>query len=87
MKRAECQPPKSSAYMKMKIQQIEKISQPKNTVKQMDRAVVKFKPTANHAENIGIAKAKKDGIKAIRSERSDVLQEIFHAFEKHQYYR
>lgn len=73
--------------MKMKIEQIEKISQPKNTVKQMDRAVVKFKPTANHVENLAFNKAKKDGIKATRGERSDIMQDIFHAFEKHQYYR
>lgn len=73
--------------MRMKIEQIEKISQPKNTVKQMDRAVVKFKPTANHVENLANLKAKKDGIKTTRGERNDVMQDIFHAFEKHQYYR
>jgi len=47
--------------MGMKINQIEKVSQPKHHVKQIDKAVVKFKPTAIHTEAIGKEKAKKVG--------------------------
>lgn len=46
----------------MKIRQIEKVSQPKHHVKQIDKAVVKFKPTAIHAEAVGREKAKKVNI-------------------------
>lgn len=73
--------------MKMKISQIEKISQPKNTVKQMDRAVVKFKPKAQHQENLAKDKFKKENTKAVRLDREIVVRELFKAFEKHQYYR
>jgi hypothetical protein len=73
--------------MKMKITQIKQVSQPKNTVKQMDRAVVKFKPTAQHHENLAKEKAKKDNYRAVRLDRDVVVREIFQAFEKHQYYR
>jgi hypothetical protein len=71
----------------MKISLIEKASQPTRTVKQMDRAVVKFKPVAQHAENIAREKAKKENPKAVRIDREIVMREIFQAFEKHQYYR
>lgn len=87
VKRAECQPPNSSAYMRMKIKQIEKTSQPTRIIKQMDKAVVKFKPTAVHSEHLSKEKAKKEGSKMVRGDRNDVMQVIFHAFEKHQYYR
>lgn len=87
MKRAECQPPNSLAYMKMKINQIEKVSQPKQSIQTMEKAVVKFKPTAIHTEHKAKEKAKKDGAKTVRGDRDVVTQSIFHAFEKHQYYR
>jgi len=87
VKRAECQPPATLDYMKMKISQIEKISQPKHTVKQMDKAVVKFKPVAQHQENLAKEKSRKENARAVRMDRNDVSREIFKAFEKHQYYR
>ncbi|KAI1702156.1 transcription initiation factor IIF, beta subunit domain-containing protein [Ditylenchus destructor] len=87
VKRAECQPPNSLAYMKMKIKQIEKVSQPKQLIQTMDKAVVKFKPTATHNEHLIKEKAKKDGAKTVRGDRDVVTQAIFRAFEKHQYYR
>ncbi|CAD5231423.1 unnamed protein product [Bursaphelenchus xylophilus] len=87
VKRAECQPPATLDYMKMKIRQIEKISQPKHTVKQMDKAEVKFKPTSYHAEHMAKDRAKKDNVRSVRVDRDIVLKELFQAFEKHQYYR
>ncbi|CAD5223957.1 unnamed protein product [Bursaphelenchus okinawaensis] len=87
VKRAECQPPATVDYMRMKIKQIQKISQPKHTVKQMDKAVVKFKPTSYHQEHMAKDRAKKDNVRSVRVERDIVLKELFQAFEKHQYYR
>ncbi|KAI6186631.1 General transcription factor IIF subunit 2 [Aphelenchoides besseyi] len=87
VKRAECQPPATTDYMKMKMSQIEKYSQPKHTVKQMDKAEVKFKPTAVHQENLAKEKIKKDTNRAVRVDRDILMKEIFQAFEKHQYYR
>lgn len=73
--------------MKMKIRDFALRSQPKNTVKTMDRAVVKFKPKAQHQENLINEKLKKDAYRAPRVDRDVLSREIFHAFEKHQYYR
>ncbi|KAI6213595.1 General transcription factor IIF subunit 2 [Aphelenchoides besseyi] len=87
VKRAECQPPATTDYMKMKMSQIEKFSQPKHTVKQMDKAEVKFKPTAIHQENLAKEKNKKENNRAVRVDRDILMKEIFQAFEKHQYYR
>lgn len=87
MKRAECQPPATLDYMKMKISSIKETSEPKRTVKLMDKAVVKFKPTAQHQENLAKEKSKKENFRSVRVDRDIVLRELFQAFEKHQYYR
>lgn len=72
--------------MRMKIRQIEINRQPKKLIKQMDRAVVNYKPISVHSEHL--SKVKKEGTaKNVRGDRNDVMQTIFHAFEKHQYYR
>ncbi|VDM08125.1 unnamed protein product [Wuchereria bancrofti] len=87
VKRADCRPPQTDDYMRMKIKQIEKSSQPKRHVKQMEKAEVKFKPIAVHAEMLAREKQKKEGAKTVRADKDVVRQAIFHAFEKHQYYR
>ncbi|EFO26064.2 hypothetical protein LOAG_02427 [Loa loa] len=87
VKRADCRPPQTADYMRMKIKQIEKSSQPKRHVKQMEKAEVKFKPIAVHAEMQAREKQKKEGAKTVRADKDVVRQAIFHAFEKHQYYR
>ncbi|VDM96856.1 unnamed protein product [Thelazia callipaeda] len=87
VKRADCRPPQTADYMRMKIKQIEKSSQPKRHVKQMEKAEVKFKPIAAHAEMLMKEKQKKEGAKTVRADKDIVRQAIFHAFEKHQYYR
>ncbi|KAL3078730.1 hypothetical protein niasHT_036067 [Heterodera trifolii] len=85
--RADCQPPNSTDYMRMKIAQIQRVSQPKKTVKQMDRAVVKFKPVNAHQEHQVKEKQRKEGTRAIRLERDEVVSLLFNAFERHQFYR
>ncbi|KAK5986501.1 Transcription initiation factor IIF beta subunit [Trichostrongylus colubriformis] len=87
VKRAECRPPASSSYLKMKIAQISSSGQPKKQVLQMEKAAVKFKPVAAHAEDMMRIKQKKEGAKTVRADRNVLMQALFHAFEKHQYYR
>ena len=87
MKRAECQPPDSLAYLKMKIGHFENSSKPTRHIIQIDKAAVKFKPVAQHAEDVARAKAKKEGAKSVRLDKDVLREHIFHAFEKHQYYR
>ncbi|CAJ0591447.1 unnamed protein product [Cylicocyclus nassatus] len=87
VKRAECRPPASNSYLKMKIAQISNSGQPKKQVLQMEKAAVKFKPVAAHAEDMMRIKQKKEGAKTVRADRNVLMQALFHAFEKHQYYR
>jgi len=86
VQKAECRPPPSDRYMKMKISEIQKVNQPEKTVKQMDKAVVKYKPIAQHVEAVQAQKQKKEG-KNVRLEKQQLMELIFHAFEKHQYYK
>ncbi|KAK6009323.1 transcription initiation factor IIF, beta subunit [Ostertagia ostertagi] len=89
VKRAECRPPASSSYLKMKIAQISSSGQPKKQVLQMEKAAVKFKPVAAHAEDMMRIKQKKEGAKRpVRADRNVYSCRLcYHAFEKHQYYR
>uniref|UniRef100_F1LA52 General transcription factor IIF subunit 2 n=1 Tax=Ascaris suum TaxID=6253 RepID=F1LA52_ASCSU len=87
IKRADCRPPQTVDYLHMKINQIEKSSIPKRQLKQIDKAEVKFKPVAIHTETLARERQKKEGAKTVRGDKDVVRQAIFHAFEKHQYYR
>ncbi len=77
--------------------------QPKRHIQQIDKAEVKFKPVAIHSESVSdqvysvrlyifciqVAreKLKRDGNKAVRADRDQVVDMLFQAFEKHQFYK
>uniref|UniRef100_A0AC34QW65 General transcription factor IIF subunit 2 n=1 Tax=Panagrolaimus sp. JU765 TaxID=591449 RepID=A0AC34QW65_9BILA len=87
VKRAEIQPPATKEYMNLKKTMICKASQPTSTLKKVDRVVNTFKPRANQTELLARQKAKKDaGIRSARADKDVVMDMIFKAFEKHQYY-
>ncbi|MFH4984420.1 hypothetical protein AB6A40_011129 [Gnathostoma spinigerum] len=52
VKRADCRPPPTLGYLKLKISQFEKSSQPKRQIQQIEKAEVKFKPIAIHMESV-----------------------------------
>ncbi|XP_014892530.1 general transcription factor IIF subunit 2-like [Poecilia latipinna] len=84
--RAECRPVVSDSYMKVKRLQVESVK-PQRLVQQLDRAVATvFKPVANHDFNLEYEKKKKSDGKMVRADRQLVLDLLFSAFEKHQYY-
>lgn len=87
IKKAECRPPATSKYMKMKLAHIVKNTQPKKTVKMIEKAAVKFKPVSVHAEDMIKSKQKKDGAKTYRADRDVLRGALFKAFEKHSFYR
>ncbi|VDK55656.1 unnamed protein product [Anisakis simplex] len=87
VKRADCRPPQTASYLRMKIKHIERSSIPKRQLKQIDKAEVKFKPVAIHAETLARERQKKEGAKTVRGDKDVIRQAIFQAFEKHQYYR
>ncbi|XP_054887882.1 general transcription factor IIF subunit 2-like [Poeciliopsis prolifica] len=84
--RAECRIVVSDSYMKVKRLQVESVK-PQRLVQQLDRAVATvFKPVANHNFNLEYEKKKKSEGKMVRADRQQVLDLLFSAFEKHQYY-
>ncbi|XP_063282060.1 general transcription factor IIF subunit 2 isoform X2 [Pelobates fuscus] len=87
VQRAECRPAVNDHYMQMKRRQIEESSKPKRQSQQIEKAITtNYKPVANHQYNIEYEKKKKDDGKRARADRQQVLDMLFSAFEKHQYY-
>ncbi|NWR79613.1 T2FB factor, partial [Centropus bengalensis] len=87
VQRAECRPAASENYMKLKRLQIEESSKPVRLSQQLDKAVTtNYKPVANHQYNIEYERKKKEDGKRARADKPQVLDMLFSAFEKHQYY-
>ncbi|CAK6966318.1 general transcription factor IIF subunit 2-like [Scomber scombrus] len=85
--RAECRPVVNDNYMKLKKLQMQESSKPQRLSQQLERAITTvFKPVANHDFNVEYEKKKKSEGKMVRAERQVVLDMLFSAFEKHQYY-
>ncbi|XP_076603739.1 general transcription factor IIF subunit 2-like [Chaetodon auriga] len=85
--RAECRPVVSDNYMKLKKLQIKESTKSPRLSQQLERAITTvFKPVANHNFNVLHDKKKKLEGKMVRAERQVVLDMLFSAFEKHQYY-
>ncbi|KAG1937781.1 general transcription factor IIF subunit 2 isoform X2 [Pimephales promelas] len=87
VQRAECRPAVSENYMRLKKLQMEELSKPLRFSQQLDKAVTtNYKPVANHAYNLNYEKRKKEEGKRARADKPQVLDMLFSAFEKHQYY-
>ncbi|KAH7961872.1 hypothetical protein HPB52_012980 [Rhipicephalus sanguineus] len=80
-------PPMSEAgRLRITKQTILKASQPVRQVKQLDRIVQNYKPVADHKHNLEFEQKKKAEGKKAREDKEKVLDMLFSAFEKHQYY-
>ncbi|XP_041732101.1 general transcription factor IIF subunit 2-like isoform X2 [Coregonus clupeaformis] len=87
VQRAECRPAVSESYMKLKRLQMEELSKPVRLSQQLDKAVTtNYKPVANHSYNLEYDRKKKEEGKRARADKQQVLDMLFSAFEKHQYY-
>ncbi|XP_060755008.1 general transcription factor IIF subunit 2 isoform X1 [Neoarius graeffei] len=87
VQRAECRPAANENYMRLKRLQIEESSKPHRFSQQLEKAVTtNYKPVANHAYNLDYEKKKKEEGKRARADKQQVLDMLFSAFEKHQYY-
>eukprot|EP00063_Salmo_salar_P054558 XP_014029393.1 PREDICTED: general transcription factor IIF subunit 2-like [Salmo salar] len=87
VQRAECRPAVNENYMKLKKLQIEVSTKPQRLTEQMDKAVTNnFKPVSNHVANVEYEKKKKAEGRMVRADRQQVMDMLFSAFEKHQYY-
>ncbi|XP_024151760.1 general transcription factor IIF subunit 2 isoform X2 [Oryzias melastigma] len=86
VQRAECRPAVSESYMKLKRLQIEESSKPSRLSQQLAKPVTNYKPVSNHEYNREYEKKKKEEGKRARADKPQVLDMLFSAFEKHQYY-
>ncbi|KAJ8247052.1 hypothetical protein GJAV_G00258220 [Gymnothorax javanicus] len=87
VQRAECRPAVSESYMRLKKLQIEESSKPVRLSQQLEKAVTtNYKPVSNHLNNVEYEKKKKEEGKRARADKQQVLDMLFSAFEKHQYY-
>lgn len=86
VQKLECRPYADTCYMKLKLESIRKASVPFRQVKQLDKVVQTFKPVSNHKNNIEYLERKKAEGKKARDDKDSVLEMLFAAFEKHQYY-
>uniref|UniRef100_A0A1A7YVU8 General transcription factor IIF subunit 2 n=2 Tax=Iconisemion striatum TaxID=60296 RepID=A0A1A7YVU8_9TELE len=87
VQRAECRPAVSESYMRLKKLQIEESSKPARLSQQLTKPVTNnYKPVANHEYNREYERKKKEEGKRARAEKQQVLDMLFSAFEKHQYY-
>ncbi|KAG5453452.1 General transcription factor IIF subunit 2 [Clonorchis sinensis] len=72
--------------MMLKAQQMKEINRPKHEVRLLYEPVRNYKPVANHISNIEYEARKRAEGKNLRREKDDVMQDLFKAFERHQYY-
>ncbi|XP_076728737.1 general transcription factor IIF subunit 2-like isoform X3 [Callospermophilus lateralis] len=67
--------------------QIEESSKPVRVSQQLEKAVTtNYKPVADHQCNIEYQRKKKNDGKRVKADKQHVLDTLFSAFEKHQYY-
>ncbi|XP_070538433.1 general transcription factor IIF subunit 2-like [Ptychodera flava] len=87
VQRAECRPSGTDSYMKLKKTTIELAHKPARSVRQLERAVTTtYKPVKDHKSNVDYEKKKKENYKRSRGEKDQVMDMLFKAFERHQYY-
>lgn len=82
----ECRPYADKGYMQLKLERFRKAAQPTRLVQQLDRVVPMYKPVSNHKHNIEYEERRKAEGKKARDDKDAVLEMMFAAFEKHQYY-
>jgi transcription initiation factor TFIIF subunit beta len=86
VQKLECRPCADTCYMKMKLDSIRKASVPTKRVMSLDKIVQNFKPVSDHKHNIEYKEKKKSEGKKARDDKNAVMDMLFNAFEKHQYY-
>lgn len=82
----EYRPYADDLYMKLKLESIIKASEPTRKVKRLEKIVQNYKPVSDHKHNIEYQERKKAEGKKARDDKDAVMEILFSAFEKHQYY-
>lgn len=86
VQKLECRPYADKCYMKLKQDSFRQAAVPMRKVLSLDKIVQNFKPVSDHRHNIEYKERKKAEGKKARDDKNSVLDMLFNAFEKHQYY-
>ncbi|XKL61066.1 hypothetical protein PGB90_008123 [Kerria lacca] len=86
VQRLECRPYADDDYMKLKLDSFRKAHKPLRLVKQLDKVVQNYKPVSTHKHLKEYEEKKKAEGKRSRDDKNAVLDMLFKAFDKHQYY-
>lgn len=86
LQRAECHPIVDDNYKLLKKEQVQAQNTPVRQMKLLPGIVQNYKPVSDHYENMEERKAKKTEAKRTRAEKDKVMDILFNAFEKHQFY-
>lgn len=86
VQKLECRPVADTSYMKLKMDSFKKAAVPQKKVQAIDKIVQNFKPVKDHRHNIDYVQKKKAEGKKARDDKNFVMDMLFNAFEKHQYY-
>jgi len=85
-KRADCRPIENRNYVQLKKAAFERASVPQRQVKQIKTLITTYKPVSEHAITAEPERKRKEEGKRVRAAKEDVLELLFGAFERHQYY-
>lgn len=86
LQKGECRPLADQHYMNLKRESILKASQPERKAIQLMKVVTNYKPVSDHKHNIEYEQKKKAEGRKARDDKDKVMDMLFAAFEKHQYY-
>ncbi|KAF2356387.1 Transcription initiation factor IIF beta subunit [Trinorchestia longiramus] len=82
----ECQPVMDDNYLKLKLETKRAAATPARQAIAIDRPANVYKPISYHAHKVAQEKQKESEGKKAREDKDKVLEILFAAFEKHQYY-
>ncbi|XP_061184233.1 general transcription factor IIF subunit 2-like [Saccostrea echinata] len=85
IQRADCQPDRNKSYLNLKRMQLETKNKPQREVIQITKVVTNYKPVKDHVHNASSSDKTKVE-KRLRDTKEKVMDILFDAFEKHQYY-
>lgn len=86
VQKLECRPYADRKYMELKLESFRNAAIPMRKIQSLDKIVHNYKPVSDHKHNIEYRERKKAEGKKARDDKNAVMDMLFNAFEKHQYY-
>ncbi|XP_053214194.1 general transcription factor IIF subunit 2-like [Panonychus citri] len=86
VQKGECRPKADTNYMRLKAKQMEIARRPNKMVLKLDQTPISYLPVNTRRIEVDADSKRKGDNKKSRDEKDKVLDMLFKAFEKHQYY-